>query len=66
MRTLRRLVRGWAMHEVTKLNKTKLELTLEYNHLDLERETRDLTSSELDRLHHVEKELDFTVSFGIL
>lgn len=36
------------MNEVARLNKTKVELSLEYNHLDLERETRDLTVSELD------------------
>jgi hypothetical protein len=33
-------------------------LTLEYNLLDLERETRDLSSSELERLHIIEKNLD--------
>ena len=43
MRALRRLVRGWAMNEVARLNKTKVELSLEYNHLDMERESRDLT-----------------------
>jgi len=31
------------MNEVAKLNKTKVELSLEYNHLDMERESRDLT-----------------------
>jgi hypothetical protein len=31
------------MNEVAKLNKTKLELSLEYNHLDMERESRDPT-----------------------
>jgi hypothetical protein len=46
------------MNEVAKLNKTKVELSLEYNHLDMERESRDLTPSELERLHSVEKELD--------
>jgi hypothetical protein len=55
VRVLRRLVRGWAMNEVAKLNKTKVELSLEYNHVDMEREARDLTSSQLDRLHSVEK-----------
>jgi uncharacterized protein YprB with RNaseH-like and TPR domain len=55
VRVLRRLVRGWAMNEVAKLNKTKVELSLEYNHLDMGREARDLTSSQLDRLHSVEK-----------
>jgi hypothetical protein len=39
-------------------NKSKVELTLEYNLLDLERETRDLSSSELERLHIIEKNLD--------
>jgi uncharacterized protein YprB with RNaseH-like and TPR domain len=43
------------MNEVAKLNKTKVELSLEYNHVDMEREARDLTSSQLDRLHSVEK-----------
>jgi uncharacterized protein YprB with RNaseH-like and TPR domain len=43
------------MNEVAKLNKTKVELSLEYNHLDMGREARDLTSSQLDRLHSVEK-----------
>lgn len=58
MRTLRRLVRGWAMNGVAKLNKPKVELALEYNNLDMESESRDLTASELERLHLVEKELD--------
>lgn len=58
MGTLRRLVRGWAMNEVAKLNKTKVELALEHYHLDMERENRDLTSSQLERLHIVETELD--------
>jgi len=46
------------MNEVARLNKTKVELSLEYNHLDMERVSRDLTPSELERLHSVEKELD--------
>jgi hypothetical protein len=58
MRTLRRMVRGWAMNEIAQRNKSKVELTLEYNHLDLERESRDLSSSELERLHIIEENLD--------
>jgi len=46
------------MNEVARLNKTKVELSLEYNHLDTERVSRDLTPSVLERLHSVEKELD--------
>jgi hypothetical protein len=58
MRTLRRMVRGWAMNEIAQHNKSKVELTLEYNHLDLKRESRDLSSSELERLHIIEENLD--------
>jgi hypothetical protein len=58
MRTLRRMVRGWAMNEIAQRNKSKVELTLEYNLLDLERETKDLSSSELERLHIIEENLD--------
>jgi len=36
------MVRGWAMNKTAKLNKTKVELTLEYNHLDIERERAEI------------------------
>jgi hypothetical protein len=58
IRTLRRMVRGWAMNETAKLHKTKVELTLEYNNLDIERECRNLSDPDLDRLHTVERDLD--------
>lgn len=49
VRTLRRLVRGWAMNEVAKLNRYKTELALEYNDLEAELDLRgSLRLSKVD------------------
>lgn len=58
IRTLRKLARGWALNEVARLNKEKVELTLEYNHLDMESETRPLTKAERTQMKCVEEKLN--------
>jgi hypothetical protein len=46
VRTLRRLVRGWANNVVTELNRHKQSIAAEYNALDLETESRILDNEE--------------------
>ena len=58
IRTLRRLVRGWASNEVAALNKQKAVLSEEYNKLDVEAEQGLLTAQGLSRLKLVADELD--------
>ena len=58
IRTLRRLVRGWAANEVASMNKEKAELALEYNDLKKEMESRVLSEQELSRLREVTRKLD--------
>jgi DNA-binding Xre family transcriptional regulator len=57
IRTLRRIVRGWAANEVATMNKTKVILAEEYNKLDELAESRGLSSQELQRLKEVTDEL---------
>jgi DNA-binding Xre family transcriptional regulator len=57
IRTLRRIVRGWAANEVSAMNKTKVILAEEYNKLDELAESRGLSSQELQRLKEVTDEL---------
>jgi hypothetical protein len=58
IRALRRFVRGWAMNEVARLNKYKNDLSLEYNDLEAELDSRVLSISKKDRLNIVSKELE--------
>lgn len=58
VRTLRRLVRGWAMNEVDKLNRYKSELVVEYNDLDAMMDSRGLSNAEKTRMDFVAKVLE--------
>lgn len=58
VRTLRRLVRGWALNEVASLNKHKTELALEYSNLEGELEAGILSSSEKARMDEVALEIE--------
>jgi hypothetical protein len=58
VRTLRRLVRGWADNVVLELNKHKQEVAIEYNLLDAEAEMRSLDEGEKDRLKYLARELE--------
>jgi len=58
VRTLRRLVRGWASNEMAALNKQKTELATEYNSLDNKAEQGLLSQQGLARLKEVADELD--------
>jgi hypothetical protein len=57
VRTLRRIVRCWAVNEVAELNKTKVVLVEEYNKLDEEAERVGLSARDLVRLKEVADEL---------
>jgi hypothetical protein len=46
VRTLRRLVRGWADNVVVELNKHKQEVPAKYNMLDAESKDRNLDDGE--------------------
>jgi len=58
VRTFRRLVRGWAANQIAINNKTKVQLSQEYNILDKVLEERDLDESEWTRYKQLEVELD--------
>src|SRR6185437_766809 len=58
IRTLRRMIRGWASNKVAALNKQKNDLATEYNFLDNEAEQGRLPQLGLDRLKVVANELD--------
>lgn len=58
VRTLRRMVRGWAANEIANLNKTKSVLTEKFSRLDNLAEVRELDADELREFRVVEKELE--------
>jgi hypothetical protein len=58
VRTLRRLVRGWADHVVAELNRHKQTIAVEYNMLDMESENRSLDEEEKDRLKYLTRDLE--------
>lgn len=62
IRTLRRMVRGWASNEVPTLSNVKFDLVSEYNCIELEAEGRQLTEEEGRRQKQIAKELD---NFGL-
>jgi hypothetical protein len=57
IRTLRRIVRGWAANEIAILNKTTVSLAEEYNKLDERAEREGLPTQELSRLKEFSDEL---------
>jgi phage pi2 protein 07 len=58
VRTLRRMIRGWATNEVAAHNKIKLELSKEFTRLEGIAENRVLTSDEFRELRTIAKRLD--------
>ncbi|CAD6240521.1 unnamed protein product [Miscanthus lutarioriparius] len=58
IRTLRRMVRGWAANEVAAMNKTKVVLVDKYSKLEILSESTELNSEELNEFRAVEKELE--------
>lgn len=58
IRTLRRIVRGWAANEVAELNRTKASLSRDFTRLEGISEVRILSTEELSELRQVEKQLD--------
>jgi hypothetical protein len=57
IRTLRKIVRGWANNLITELNKHKHAVATEYNCLD-EEENRMLDESEKNRKKYLASELE--------
>jgi hypothetical protein len=49
IRSLRKMVRGWANNVIAELNKHKQAVAVEYNWLDEEGENRNLSSEEKNR-----------------
>jgi len=58
VRTLRRMVRGWAANEVAVLNKTKTSLMDKFSSLERLAESRELSVEETKLIRLIEKELD--------
>jgi len=58
IRTLMRMVRGWAANEIASLNKSKTILMEKFSRLESLSETRELDLDELSELRSVEKELE--------
>jgi hypothetical protein len=58
VRTVRRLVRGWADNVVAGLNRHKQTIVAEYNMLDMESENRSLDEEEKDRLKYLTRDLE--------
>lgn len=58
VRSFRRLVRGWTANQIALNNRSKVQLSAEYNLLDQALEERDLDEEEWHRYKHLEEELD--------
>jgi hypothetical protein len=58
IRTLRRMIRGWASNVVAELNKYKSEVATEYNILDSEEDSRILTDDEKNRKKYLARTLE--------
>jgi hypothetical protein len=58
VRTLRRMVRGWAANEVAALNKSKAILTEKFSKLENLADVRELDPEEVKVFRAVEKELE--------
>jgi hypothetical protein len=56
VRTLRRMIRGWAANEVAAMNKTKATLMEKFSKLDSLAKTRELNVEETYELRAIEKE----------
>lgn len=58
IKMIRKNVRGWAANVVVAMNRTKKELSDEYNILDIQFETRQLTQVEFHKMKHFKIELE--------
>lgn len=58
VRTLRRIIRGWAANEVVDLNKTKANLLDKFSKLESLYEVRDLTLEESEEYTFLESKLE--------
>lgn len=58
IRTLRRLVRGWAANVTAALNREKKDIANEYSILDIESESRVLSSQETERMNCMAKDMN--------
>lgn len=58
VRSLRRIIRGWAANEIAVMNRTKSELLEKFNRLESLAETGDLPDKEFRELKDVERDLE--------
>jgi hypothetical protein len=58
VRTLRRMIRGWAANEIAAQNKTKVELSKEFTRQESLAEIRDLSNEERRDLEQIEDRLE--------
>ena len=58
VRTLRRMIRGWAANEVAVQNRDKVVLSKEFTRLESLAEIRELSSVERQELAHIEDKLE--------
>jgi len=58
VRTLRRMIRGWAANEVAAQNRAKVELSKEFTGLESVAEIRELSSVERQELAQIEDKLE--------
>jgi len=58
VRTLRRMIRGWAANEVAAQNKSKVDLSKEFTRLEGLAEIRDLSHDEKGELEQIEDKLE--------
>jgi hypothetical protein len=59
VRTLRRMVRGWAANEVANLNRNKASLIEKFRKLEDIMETRSLEPIEMIEYRDIEEELSY-------
>lgn len=58
VRTLRRIVRGWAANEVANLNRSKVALSKDFTRLESLAEVRSLSPEESGELRNIEYQLE--------
>lgn len=58
VRTLRRMIRGWAANEIAAQNKTKVGLSKEFTRQESLAEIRDLSNEERRDLEQIEDRLE--------
>jgi hypothetical protein len=58
IRSLRKVIRGWAANVVAELNREKQTVAGEFNWLDMEAEQRPLDEDELNKMKSLARDFD--------